>query len=258
MNGICFLLEEIRILLGLLNFKFDFLCFSESKITSGIEPIIDISIEGYQTPVGMPTKASKGGVLLYAKEGINFRPRNDLVIESDNFLESVFIEVYDDKKKFIVGTVYRHPSMNIQEFMNDHLNPLTCKLGKENKPVYLCGDWNINLINYATHKETLYFVDTMMSALLAPVITTPTRLNDNGGTLIDNIFTNDIEEDRICGNLAANISDHLPSCMLLPKPLKKELKKEKFVRDKKNFNKAAFAHDYSLIDWQAKLEFEKK
>ena len=88
---------------------------------------------------------------------LNFRPRNDLVIESDNFLESVFIEVYDDKKKFIVGTVYRNPSMNIQEFMNDHLNPLTCKLGKENKPVYLCGDWNINLINYATHKETLYF-----------------------------------------------------------------------------------------------------
>ena len=34
----------------MLNFKFDVLAISESKIQKGRKPIIDISIEGYQSP----------------------------------------------------------------------------------------------------------------------------------------------------------------------------------------------------------------
>ena len=252
--------EEINLLLDTISFNFDFLCFSESKVISGIDPITDISIKGYQTPVGMPTKSSKGGVLLYVKEGINFIQRNDLAIESDKYLESVFIEVFDEQnRKIIIGCVYRHPCMNEHEFLNDYLSTLSNKLAKENKPVYLCGDWNFNLINYASHEGTLKFIDTMMTALLAPVITVPTRLNNNGGTLIDNIFTNNIQEDRICGNLIVNISDHLPSYLLVPKPFKTKSKcADKYVRDKKNFDKDNFKYEFSLINWETILELEKR
>ena len=53
------------IILQLLNNKFDFICISESKLQKGIDPNVDINLEGYQTPVGTPTEATKGGVLIY-------------------------------------------------------------------------------------------------------------------------------------------------------------------------------------------------
>ena len=39
------------------------------------EPKIDIQIPNYQYPIGTPTEAAKGGVLIYAKEGITIEPR---------------------------------------------------------------------------------------------------------------------------------------------------------------------------------------
>ena len=66
--------DEIQILIHLLNFEFDILCFSESKLLHGTNPKTSIFLEGYQEPIGMPTKATKGGVLIYVKNGINFVP----------------------------------------------------------------------------------------------------------------------------------------------------------------------------------------
>ena len=66
--------------LNLLKFEFDILCFSESKIVEGTLPKSSIILEGYHEPVGMPTKATKGGVLMYIKNGISFAPREDLII----------------------------------------------------------------------------------------------------------------------------------------------------------------------------------
>ena len=60
-------IDDLRIILDMLNFKFDFICLSESKILKDINPKIPIEIDGYQSPVGMPTESTKGGVLIYSK-----------------------------------------------------------------------------------------------------------------------------------------------------------------------------------------------
>ena len=73
-------IEELRVILAMLEFKFDVICLSESKIKKDFDPKVDINIEGYQSPVGTPTDSTKGGVLIYVKNGINFKPRNDLII----------------------------------------------------------------------------------------------------------------------------------------------------------------------------------
>ena len=90
-------IEELRIVLQLIEFDFDFICISESKVLSNCEPKTDISLTNYQYPVGTPTEATKGGVLIYVKKGINFEPRDDLKIYKRKELESFFIEVADDK-----------------------------------------------------------------------------------------------------------------------------------------------------------------
>ena len=112
-------IEQLRIILEMLNFKFDFICLSESKIQNGSEPKINIDIQGYQPPVGMSTESTKGGVLLYVRTGLNFIPRNDLtnIMYKPRELESFFIEVNNPKEtNNIIGVVYRHPCMNEKLF----------------------------------------------------------------------------------------------------------------------------------------------
>ena len=120
-------ISDLRIILSMLNFKFDFICISESKIRKNIKPRVDINIDGYQPPEGTPTVGTKGGVLIYAKNGINFKPRPDLntLVYKDKVLESFFIEAINTGgKNHIVGVIYRHPSMAPTTFVNEHLKPL--------------------------------------------------------------------------------------------------------------------------------------
>ena len=204
-----FHIEELRIALKLINLKFDFICLTESKIKKDNEPKTDITIDGYQHPVGTPTEASKGGVLIYAKEGIDFKPREDLHIYKPKELESHFIEAINEKgKNIIIGTIYRHPCMYKNLFIDEYMLPLNDKLAKENKKTYLAGDFNFDFLN-TDDNENFYFFETMMANHMLPTITIPTKINPKRNTVIDNIFTNQIHPDMISGNLTVAISDHL-------------------------------------------------
>ena len=74
----------------------------------------------------------------------------------------------------------------------------------------VCGDFNIDLLQHETHDCVRQFLDLMYSIGLYPLITKPTRISQNTATLIDNIFTTDIEQHYTCGLLINDISDHLP------------------------------------------------
>ena len=86
-------------MLQLIKDDFDFICISATKVIKNCEPRIEISLNNYQEPVGTPTEAEKGGVLIYVKKGINFEPREDLNIYKERQLESYFIEVMDGEKQ---------------------------------------------------------------------------------------------------------------------------------------------------------------
>jgi hypothetical protein len=70
------------------------------------------------------------------------------------------------------------------------MNPVLEKIDKENKLCFLTGDFNIDLLKS----------------------TRPTRITQHTATLIDNIFTNDIETIKSSTNwlIFCDISDHLP------------------------------------------------
>ena len=48
--------------------------------------------------------------------------------------------------------------MKINKFNDDHPNELLDKLSKENKPIFLFGDFNINLLNYDIDPSTNQFL----------------------------------------------------------------------------------------------------
>ena len=50
----------------------------------------------------------------------------------------------------------------------------------------------------------------MTSNSLYPLISKPTRITNSSATLIDNIFTNNLEYNMVSGIFYADLSDHLP------------------------------------------------
>ena len=80
--------------------------------------------------------------------------------------------------------------MNINEFNDDYINELLDKLSKENKIIFLLGDFNINLLNYDIHLPTNEFLDSFSSHNFLSHILQPSRVTTNSRTLIDNIFSN--------------------------------------------------------------------
>ena len=254
-------IEEFRIVLQMIDFKFDIICISESKILIDRAPLTDISIDGYEFPLSTPTESSKGGVLIYVKKGIKAKPRPDLSIYKATELESLFIEIINPKESNdIVGVIYRHPCMNPISFIDDYLKEVVDKISSENKKVYMAGDFNFDLLNTSTHTDTFEFFDTMMSNFLLPVITIPTKINRGNSTLIDNIFTNNLNPDTKSGNLEISLSDgHLPSFMITPKQNQNHLPKKHNIsnRDKKHFNAEAFLVDYESINWDEIIDLNK-
>ena len=131
-------------------------------------------------------------------------------------------------------------------------------MSKEDKTIVLLGDFNIDLLKYDTNKDSTAFLDLMYTNFLLPYVTTPTRVTSHSETLIDNIFSNKIEDDLISGNIIMTISDHYGQ-LLLQKNIKLDKSKPiSFRHNFKNFNAAHFDFELKSTDWNATLEIDKK
>ena len=126
-------------------------------------------------------------MLLYLRDSIRYKIRPDLHMEQ-YFIENIFIEIesqcLNTTKNVIIGLIYRVPDSNKDLFNKDILQKIT----KENKFIYLMGDYNLDLLKCAEHEYTQEFLDIMYANNLISTITKPTRHKTR--TLIDNIFTN--------------------------------------------------------------------
>ena len=83
--------------------------------------------------------------------------------------------------------------MDFNEFNCYYLNPLLEKLVKEQKTVFLLGDFNVDLLKYEQHKVTNEF------SLSSNMITSHSK------SILDNIFSNYISQEIISVNLTSII-----------------------------------------------------
>ena len=106
--------------------------------------------------------------------------------------------------------------MDLYDFNKNFSNEPLEKVSKEQKSVYLLGDFNVNLLNYNGHNPNNEFLDSVVSNSFIPYILQPTRITDHSEAVIDKISSNVITVDAISGNLTATISDHLPQIIIVP------------------------------------------
>lgn len=78
-----------------------------------------------------------------------------------------------------------------------------------NKKIFTCGNYNIDLINPNKHKATEDFFNRMHSIGLYPAITRPSRITKYSAKLMDNFFTNNVRTKNISGLMICDITDHL-------------------------------------------------
>ena len=97
------------------------------------------------------------------------------------------------------------------------------------KVMFICGDFNIDLLNPNNQKPNEDFINTMYSLSLYPKITRPSRITSHCATLIDNIFMNNTENNTISGLLINDIRNHLPVFTVFDNDYKKEKQETKFV-----------------------------
>ena len=88
---------------------------------------------------------------------------------------------------------------------------------------------------------------------MLPFIHQPTRIIDSSATLIDNIFSDNIEDESISGNLFIKLSDHLPQFLIINRTEDRHKQANFYKHDYQKFDKESFQDDFSLQNW-ANLE----
>ena len=127
--------EELEVILNMLDFKFDVIGITETKLSKNSPPKFDINLTGYKC-FHVDTEAAKGGSLIYVSDTIDSKERHDLqsLLYKSEVLESTFIEINNPRKKnILVGCIYRHPSMDLNEFNSEYWTPFLETLSKEDK-----------------------------------------------------------------------------------------------------------------------------
>jgi len=107
------------------------------------------AIEGYSMECVNRKDRQGGGVAILVLDHLGYSKRLDLC-QSTEYIECVFIEVFNgginSRKNIIIGEIYRPPNTDIDLF-NTNLMDILDSIQRENKLIYLLGDFNINLIN---------------------------------------------------------------------------------------------------------------
>ena len=110
-------------------------------------------------------------------------------------------------KIYVLCNIYRKPNeiVNDSDTFSKELSTLLITIKNLKHSTYVCGDYNIDLLKVEINKHYCDYFDEIISHGFFPKITLPTRISDNSSTLIDNIFTNNIEEVDIFGILLNHI-----------------------------------------------------
>lgn len=120
-----------------------------------------------------------------------------------DLLEILTVEIIMEKStNILISCIYRPPGSAVELFTDKIMEMFE----NVKKPIFVCGDFNINIGNLETTND---FKNHMQTVGLCPMITNPTRITSHSATVIDNIYTN-THGEIISGIFITDISDHLP------------------------------------------------
>ena len=145
--------EKLEILLHDLDYRFSVIALTETwnakinnkKFSPGV-------LEGYQRYDGMSGTTLKSGCGFYVLDGIHYIPKKDLdinVCDGYNEYQFKWIEIINVRtSNFLICVCYRHPKKGSDNTSNERLKQILQKITQSNQIIYICGDFNYNLLKY--------------------------------------------------------------------------------------------------------------
>ena len=104
-------LKELLNTLNNNNINVDLVLLCETFLHEGNSNLFQIP--GYNFVFRNRVNMKRGGVAIYIKDTLQYKPRPDLEIFLEGEFETVFIETTNTYKNTIVGSIYRPPNTNI-------------------------------------------------------------------------------------------------------------------------------------------------
>ena len=254
-NGLETKFENLHHFLSNASTKFDIIAITEtSQRIINEEFYTNIALEGY-TNFSTATNTKKGGIIIYTKNIFDVTERLDLNVCHELY-ESTWIKIKNKKSKNVIcGSIYRHPNNNIMAYEKflGYLELCLSKLSNENKEVYLCGDFNSDLLKLDSVNNYKKFYELMCSYDYLPQILQPTRIQGDSATIIDNIFTNICDSKIKSGNIITDFSDHYSQFVSVKREKLEFKKMTMYKRNYSTFSEDSFRDDVSIQNFDNNL-----
>ena len=244
--------SELKVLLTLPeNNNLHILGLSETKLKSHRTTDI-FKINGFQTPFRKDNDSNGGGgLLVYVKNGINAKRREDLETQH---ISCLWLEISPAKSKpFLVGNMYRPPDSKVE--FNDRFEEFIDSLLNEDQEFILLGDFNKDVLDIDTEREWGNFTTSLG---LTQLVNEPTRVTNTSQTLIDHIYTNTEENiqrvhvERLC------LSDHYGVFCNRKSQFNISKNSHQIItyRSFRNFEENRFLNDLYSVPWEIIEQFD--
>ena len=173
---------------------------------------------------------------------------------SDETIETIGATIYypkSNKSTKVLG-VYRPPSSNIND-TTEKIGNIIANNSLQHTETVIAGDFNICLLEENHSQQTTNFINKMREFFFRPLITRPTRFQNNSATVIDHIWTNSTSTiDSFI--FYCDITDHCPVYCRINTPLAigNYQIRVKF-RDMSDANKIKFKNKLVNFNWNELL-----
>ena len=193
----------------------DIICVTETKLNE-ISNLDDVQLDGYLF-FEIQSTSKFGGAGMYISEIYSkfLHNRTDLDINLPGECEAIFMEINFNNgtktskhsNKIIIGSIYRHPHNNHNEFYD----VLSEKLSRINtsSSIFLFGDININAMSQDSIVKQ--YKNILLSfGLLNYISKCPTRIGPTNESTIDHFISNLNHCQIKAGVIQYEATDHLP------------------------------------------------
>ena len=144
---------------------------TETKIRD--KPTINIAIPGF-TFLHVNSKSNAGGVGVYVSDLLQCK---QLTFSSTFAVcETIWMEITcpNTKINYVVGTVYRHPTTNVNQFC-EFLNDILTELDINHKKYFILGDRNLNTSNATLSISCQRYLNMLNINCSTNIINLPSR-----------------------------------------------------------------------------------
>ncbi|XP_068750911.1 uncharacterized protein [Montipora capricornis] len=227
--------------------KFDILCISESWLDNSISDI-ELDIPGYDIHRLDRTNKLGGGVCTFVKQNLKVECLQHLSSIASSGLHQLWLKIQAGNcRSFLICTVYRPLSATLDCFDTELRDALISAMPM-NKPIYILGDLNCNLLN-SSDLASQALINFCASFNLTQLIRQPTRITESSATLIDVILTSHENLTTDTQVMPSSISDHDLIYVVLK--IKRQRPKPVYIttRSFKNYQQDAFLRDISMVPW---------